>query len=298
MNNNNNIVVGMGEALWDVLPEGKKIGGAPANFAYHVSQFGLNSRVVSAVGEDKLGMEILENFWEKQLNAMIETVPYPTGTVQVELDAEGIPCYDIKEGVAWDNIPYTPALQGLAKQTKAICFGSLGQRSIVSRDTINRFLDDMPDTEDTLKIFDINLRQGFYTKEILCNSFKKCNILKINDEELVTVSRMFGYPGIDLQDKCWILLAKYNLKMLILTCGVNGSYVFTPGNVSFAETPKVTVVDTVGAGDSFTAAFVSSILKGKPVNEAHKLAVEVSAYVCTQNGAMPVLPDYLKEKAK
>lgn len=298
MNNNNNIVVGMGEALWDVLPEGKKIGGAPANFAYHVSQFGLNSRVVSAVGEDKLGMEILENFREKQLNAMIETVPYPTGTVQVELDAEGIPCYDIKEGVAWDNIPYTLALQGLAKQTKAICFGSLGQRSIVSRDTINRFLDDMPDTEDTLKIFDINLRQGFYTKEILCNSFKKCNILKINDEELVTVSRMFGYPGIDLQDKCWILLAKYNLKMLILTCGVNGSYVFTPGNVSFAETPKVTVADTVGAGDSFTAAFVSSILKGKPVNEAHKLAVEVSAYVCTQNGAMPVLPDYLKEKAK
>lgn len=295
---NNNIVVGMGEALWDVLPEGKKIGGAPANFAYHVSQFGLNSRVVSAVGEDKLGMEILENFREKQLNAMIETVPYPTGTVQVELDAEGIPCYDIKEGVAWDNIPYTPALQGLAKQTKAICFGSLGQRSIVSRDTINRFLDDMPDTEDTLKIFDINLRQGFYTKEILCNSFKKCNILKINDEELVTVSRMFGYPGIDLQDKCWILLAKYNLKMLILTCGVNGSYVFTPGNVSFAETPKVTVADTVGAGDSFTATFVSSILKGKPVDEAHRFAVEVSAYVCTQNGAMPVLPDYLKEKAE
>lgn len=295
---NNNIVVGMGEALWDVLPEGKKIGGAPANFAYHVSQFGLNSRVVSAVGEDKLGMEILENFREKQLNAMIETVPYPTGTVQVELDAEGIPCYDIKEGVAWDNIPYTPALQGLAKQTKAICFGSLGQRSIVSRDTINRFLDDMPNTEDTLKIFDINLRQGFYTKEILCNSFKKCNILKINDEELVTVSRMFGYPGIDLQDKCWILLAKYNLKMLILTCGVNGSYVFTPGNVSFAETPKVTVADTVGAGDSFTATFVSSILKGKPVDEAHRFAVEVSAYVCTQNGAMPVLPDYLKEKAE
>ncbi len=295
---NSNIVVGMGEALWDVLPEGKKIGGAPANFAYHASQFGLNSRVVSAVGEDKLGMEILENFREKQLNAMIETVPYPTGTVQVELDAEGIPCYDIKEGVAWDNIPYTPALQGLAKQTKAICFGSLGQRSVVSRNTINRFLDDMPDTEDTLKIFDINLRQGFYTKEILCNSFKKCNILKINDEELVTVSRMFGYPGIDLQDKCWILLAKYNLKMLILTCGVNGSYVFTPGSVSFVETPKVTVADTVGAGDSFTAAFVSSILKGKPVHEAHKLAVEVSAYVCTQNGAMPILPDYLKEKAE
>ena len=291
----NNIVVGMGEALWDVLPEGKKIGGAPANFAYHVSQFGLNSRVVSAVGEDKLGTEILDNFRAKQLNCMIETVPYPTGTVQVELDAEGVPCYDIKEGVAWDNIPFTPALADLARQTRAVCFGSLAQRSVVSRQTINSFLDAMPQDDNVLKIFDVNLRQSFYTKEIFCNSFSKCNILKINDEELVTVSRMFGYPGIDLQDKCWILLAKYNLKMLILTCGVNGSYVFTPGNVSFVETPKVEVADTVGAGDSFTATFVAAILKGLCVQEAHKLAVKVSAYVCTQNGAMPELPESLKE---
>lgn len=293
---NNAIVVGMGEALWDVLPEGKKLGGAPANFAYHVSQFGLNSRVVSAVGNDKLGTEILDSFREKKLNCMIETVPYPTGTVQVELDAEGVPCYDIKEGVAWDNIPFTPALEGLARQTCAVCFGSLAQRSIVSRETIGCFLDVMPEGEGRYKIFDINLRQGFYTKEILCSSMRKCNVLKINDEELVTVSRMFGYPGIDLQDKCWILLAKYNLKMLILTCGVNGSYVFTPGNISFVETPKVEVADTVGAGDSFTASFVAAILNGKPVGEAHKLAAEVSAYVCTQNGAMPVLPDYLKDK--
>ena len=293
---NNTIVVGMGEALWDVLPEGKKIGGAPANFAYHVSQFGLDSRVVSAVGDDKLGMEILDNFREKQLNAMVEIVPYPTGTVQVELDDAGVPCYDIKEGVAWDNIPFTPALEDLAKHTRSVCFGSLAQRSVVSRETINRFLDAMPDGEGQCKIFDINLRQGFYTKEIICESMRKCNILKINDEELVTISRMFGYPGIDLQDKCWILLAKYNLKMLILTCGVNGSYVFTPGEVSFVETPKVEVADTVGAGDSFTAAFVASILKGLPVTEAHKLAVETSAFVCTQNGAMPVLPDRLKEK--
>lgn len=280
----------MGEALWDMLPEGKKIGGAPANFAYHVSQFGLDSRVVSAVGEDELGEEILSNFREKKLNCMIETVPYPTGTVQVELDVNGVPCYDIREGVAWDNIPFTPALEGLARQTRAVCFGSLAQRSVVSRDTIGRFLDAMPDGEGQYKIFDINLRQGFYTKEILCESMRKCNILKINDEELVTVSRMFGYPGIDLQDKCWILLAKYNLKMLILTCGVNGSYVFTPGEISFVETPKVEVADTVGAGDSFTAAFVASILKGLPIPEAHKLAVETSAFVCTQNGAMPVLP--------
>ena len=292
---NNTIVVGMGEALWDMLPEGKKIGGAPANFAYHVSQFGLDSRVVSAVGEDELGVEILKNFHEKKLNCMIETVPYPTGTVQVELDRNGVPCYDIREGVAWDNIPFTPALEGLARQTRAVCFGSLAQRSVVSRETINRFLDVMPDGEGQYKIFDINLRQGFYTKEIICESMRKCNILKINDEELVTISRMFGYPGIDLQDKCWILLAKYNLRMLILTCGVNGSYVFTPGEVSFVETPKVEVADTVGAGDSFTAAFVASILRGLPVNEAHRLAVSTSAFVCTQNGAMPVLPAQLTE---
>lgn len=292
----NTIIVGMGEALWDVLPEGKKLGGAPANFAYHVSQFGLNSRVVSAVGQDKLGTEILDNFRQKQLQGLIETVPYPTGTVQVELDNDGVPCYDIKEGVAWDNIPYTEELDELAHQTRAVCFGSLAQRSIVSRETIARFLDTMPDTPDTLKIFDINLRQSFYTKEILCDSFERCNILKINDEELVTVSRLFGYPGIDLQDKCWILLAKYNLKMLILTCGVNGSYVFTPGHVSFVETPEVQVADTVGAGDSFTAAFTAAIINGRSVREAHQLAVETSAFVCTQQGAMPVLPESLTRR--
>ncbi|WP_455584219.1 carbohydrate kinase family protein [Bacteroides sp.] len=293
MRTKRNYVVGIGEALWDVLPEGKKLGGAPANFAYHVSQFGLQSRVVSAIGEDKLGNEILDNFQGKGLHTLIEKVEYPTGTVQVQLDNEGVPCYDIKENVAWDNIPFTDKLKQLAQKTCAVCYGSLAQRNVVSRETINAFLDAMPEGKGQYKIFDINLRQGFYTKEIICNSMQRCNILKINDEELVTVSRMFGYPGIDLQDKCWILLAKYKLEMLILTCGVNGSYVFTPGSVSFVETPKVEVADTVGAGDSFTAAFVSAILEGKPVNEAHQLAVNVSAYVCTQNGAMPELPENL-----
>ncbi len=291
----NDIIVGMGEALWDVLPEGKKIGGAPANFAYHVSQFGLPSCVVSAIGDDKLGAEIIENFNAKGLQQLIETVPYPTGTVQVEIDQAGIPQYEIKENVAWDNIPYTARLENLAQRTRAVCFGSLAQRSVVSRTTLNRFLDAMPHDNDPLVVFDVNLRQGFYNKDILCNSMKRCNILKINDEELVTVSRMFGYPGIDLQDKCWILLGKYNLKMLILTCGINGSYVFTPGNVSFHPTPLVEVADTVGAGDSFTAAFISSILKGKTVPEAHKRAVETSAFVCTQQGAMPLLPAELTQ---
>ena len=292
----NNIIVGMGEALWDVLPEGKKIGGAPANFAYHVSQFGFDSRVVSAVGNDDLGDEILKVFKEKQLKHQLQTVNYPTGTVQVTLDDNGIPCYDIKEGVAWDNIPFTDDLKRLALSTRAVCFGSLAQRNEVSRTSINRFLDTMPDGEGQLKIFDINLRQGFFTKDIIRDSCQRCNVLKINDEELVAISRLFGYHGIDLQDKCWILLAKYNLKMLILTCGTNGSYVFTPGVVSFQETPKVPVADTVGAGDSFTATFTAALLKGKSVPEAHKLAVEVSAYVCTQSGAMPELPQVLKDK--
>lgn len=284
------LVIGMGEALWDVLPEGKKIGGAPANFAYHVSQFGLPSCVVSAVGDDALGHEIIENFTSKGLTHHIEIVPYPTGTVQVEIDQAGIPQYEIKENVAWDNIPFTPALEELAAKTKAVCFGSLAQRNIVSRTTINRFLDAIPAENNPLIVFDVNLRQGFYNKEILCNSMERCNILKINDEELVTVSRMFGYPGIDLQDKCWILLGKYNLQMLILTCGINGSYVFTPGHVSFQPTPKVEVADTVGAGDSFTGAFIANILKGKSVEEAHSSAVRTSAYVCTKKGAMPILP--------
>lgn len=283
-------VVGMGEALWDLLPEGKKIGGAPANFAYHVSQFGLPSCVVSAVGSDPLGQEIIENFTSKGLNHLIEEVPYPTGTVQVEIDQAGIPQYEIKENVAWDNIPYTARLEALAQRTRAMCFGSLAQRNVVSRQTINRFLDAMNHDDETLVVFDVNLRQGFYNKEILCESMQRCNILKINDEELVTVSRMFGYPGIDLQDKCWILLGKYNLKMLILTCGINGSYVFTPGSVSFLPTPQVEVADTVGAGDSFTAAFISSILRGRSVAEAHAAAVSTSAFVCTRNGAMPLLP--------
>lgn len=288
-------IVGIGELLWDILPDGKKLGGAPGNFAYHASQFGFDSAIVSALGNDKLGDEIMCNLNEKGIGGVIDRVDYPTGVVQVTLDCNGVPIYDIKENVAWDNIPYTSKLEELAQNTMAVAFGSLAQRNIVSRDTINKFLDAMPDEKGRYKIFDINLRQGFYTKETICSSMEKCNILKINDEELVAISRMFGYPGIDLQDKCWILLAKYKLELLILTCGVNGSYVFTPGNVSFVATPKVEVADTVGAGDSFTATFISSLLHGESVKDAHMKAVRVSAYICTQHGAMPEIPESLKK---
>jgi len=290
----NDLIVGIGEALWDVLPEGKTIGGAPANFAYHVSQFGLHSCVVSAIGNDKLGHEIIKNFTSKKLHYQLASVSYDTGTVLVGLDEMGVPCYTIKENVAWDNIPFTPELEELARHTRAVCFGSLAQRSAVSCQTINRFLDTMSGREGQYKIFDINLRQNFYTKDIISNSLHRCNILKINEEEFLIVSRMLGYPDISMEKGCEVILEKYNLEMLILTCGADGSYVFTPDSaVSFIETPEVDVADTVGAGDSFTAAFIASILKGKSVPEAHRIAVNVSAYVCTQNGAMPILPEEL-----
>lgn len=291
-------VVGMGEALWDVLPEGRKLGGAPANFAYHVSQFGLESRIVSAVGPDMLGEELLSDLCDKGLDCMIETVPYPTGIVQVGLDSYGVPCYDIKEGVAWDNIPFTSELESLAMNTKAVCFGSLAQRSPVSRETINRFLDTMPEGEGRFRIFDINLRQDFYSKDIVLNSMQKSNILKINDEELETVSRMFELPDGTQQSRAKALLSMFGFKALILTCGTTGSHVFTADKYSYLETPEVDVVDTVGAGDSFTAAFVSGLLKGLDIRQAHRLAVGTSAFVCTQKGAMPVLPASLTDSVK
>ena len=286
-------IVGLGEALWDVLPEGKKLGGAPANFAYHAGQFGLDTIAISALGEDALAEETIAALKEHNLNYLMPRVPYPTGTVQVTLAEGGIPTYEIKEGVAWDNIPYTDEMAEIARNACAVCFGSLAQRNSVSRENIRKFLADTP--ADCLKICDINLRQQFYSKEILEDSFRLCNILKINDEELVVVNRMFGYDGLDMRETCERIVKDYGLKMLVLTCGTNGSYVFTDdGLTSFQDTPKVEVADTVGAGDSFTGSFCGCILSGKPVQEAHKTAVKVSAFVCTQNGAMPVVPEELK----
>ena len=282
-------IVGLGEALWDCLPEGSKLGGAPANFAYHTHQFGFDAIAISALGNDILGDQTRKELDQAGLNYIMPIVNYPTGTVQVTLDEEGVPTYDIKENVAWDNIPFSDEIEAVAKNARAVCFGSLAQRNSVSRDTIKRFLAATP--KDCLKIFDINLRQNFYTKDTLQESIKSCNILKINDEELVTLGRLFGYPGLDIENKCWLILGKYNLKMLVLTCGVNGSYVFAPATKSFQETPTVEIADTVGAGDSFTATFCAATLAGKSIKEAHKLAVDVSAYVCTQVGAMPVLPE-------
>lgn len=282
------IIAGIGEILWDVFPERKVLGGAPANFAYHISQFGLNGYAVSAVGDDASGKEILAQLKGKKLHCLIETVDYPTGTVQVTLDGEGVPQYEICENVAWDHIPFSAATGELARKSEAVCFGSLAQRNANSRKSILEYLASMP--IDSLKIFDINLRQHYYSESVIHDSLVASNVLKINDEEVVLLSKLYGWDGIDEVSVCKRLMEQYTLKIVILTKGSNGSAIISPEGISFLETPRVVVADTVGAGDSFTAAFVAGWLMLKEIRAAHKLAVEVAAYVCTQHGAMPELP--------
>lgn len=286
------LIVGLGEVLWDMLPEGRKIGGAPVNFAYHAGQFGIDTMAVSAIGNDKLGEDTIAEMNGKHLNHIFPSVPYPTGSVQVSLDEKGVPAYDIKENVAWDNIPFTNEIESVARSCRAVCFGSLAQRNAVSRNTIRKFIESTP--SGCIRIFDINLRQNFYTSNVIRDSLEHCNILKINDEEIMLVSRMFNYDSSNIENVCRTIMEDFSLEMVILTCGTKGSYIFTKGGVSFMPTPKVNVADTVGAGDSFTGSFCAAILRGLPVAEAHKKAVEVSAYVCTQNGAMPEIPESMK----
>ena len=197
--------------------------------------------------------------------------------------------------MAWDNIPFSPELEALARNTIAVCYGTLAQRNSVSRKTIESFIAAMP--ADGIKICDINLRGTFYNKEILESSMRACDILKINDEEIDEVSRLLGAEFPTQRMAALNLMSRYEVDILILTCGTNGSYIYSmDGTESFLPTPKVQVADTVGAGDSFTGAFIAALLCGKDIKKAHALAVEVSAYVCTQNGAMPELPDEIIDK--
>jgi fructokinase len=286
------VVVGIGEALWDMFPDGKAIGGAPANFAFHVSQFGIDSCAVSAIGKDKLGDEIVEIFDDSGLEHILERVDYPTGTVRVDLDAEGIPSYTITEGVAWDNLPFTERIRLLASSCRAVCFGSLAQRSDVTASTVCSFIEAMP--EDSMKVFDINLRQHFYTRGIISRSMKYADVLKVNDEEVMVLGSMLEYGDPDMKSIARRLMEEFGLTIVVLTCGADCSYVFTRSKESYIPTPKVDVVSTVGAGDSFTAAFVAALLRGKDIREAHQLAVSVSAFVCTRKEAMPLLPETMK----
>lgn len=274
----------MGEILWDMLPTGKQLGGAPANFAYHVCRLGGNGWAVSAISDDELGREIKNTLSTKKLNTILEEVNEPTGTVQVTLNAAGVPTYDITEGVAWDHIPFTERIGNLAKETSAVCFGTLAQRSPESRATIHKFIESMP--AGSLKVFDINLRQKYYDEKIISDSLRLADILKINDEELEIVSRMLCLSGTS-EERCRAISREFNLKFVILTMGGDGSKVILEDSVHLSTPGKINIVDTVGAGDSFTAAFMLAYLRGESIEKAHTLATEVSSYVCTKAGAMP-----------
>lgn len=275
------IVIGIGELLWDILPEGRRAGGAPVNFAYHASCLGAEGYAISAVGKDDEGKDIIHELERNNINFCVPEVDYMTGYVPVTLK-DGIPSYIITENVAWDHIPLTEQAAELVKKADAICFGTLAQRSETSRRTINTLIDLAP--TEALRIFDINIRQHYYTKEIIENSLMKASILKTNDDELVILRELAKLPEKE-EAACRTLLERYGLTHVILTAGNNYSSVYSKNQVSTIPTPKVQVIDTVGAGDSFTGAFVFSLLTGKNIREAHEQAVKTAAFVCTQAGA-------------
>lgn len=287
MEKNQPVIVGIGELLWDVLPTGKRAGGAPVNFVYHATQMGAEGYAISAVGNDVSGTEIIQELDKNHIiSSYISTVEHPTGSVMVELK-DGIPAYTIIEGVAWDRIPLTQSSIELMKRADAVCFGTLAQRSSESRETLGTLLSYMD--KKAIRFFDINIRQSYYSKELIESLLEQANVFKINDEELELLRPMFGLEG-TTDEVCHALVREYDLRYLILTAGADFSTIYSPTETSTLPTPKVKVVDTVGAGDSFSGAFVYSVLTGKSLREAHRKAVEVAAFVCTQNGAWPAYP--------
>ena len=281
---NKPIIVGIGELLWDVLPTGKRAGGAPVNFVYHATQMGAEGYAISAVGNDVFGTEIIQELEKNHIvSDYISKVEYPTGSVLVELE-KGVPTYTIIEGVAWDHIPLTQSSIELMKRADAVCFGTLAQRSIESRQTLKSLLSYVPDS--ALCFFDINIRQSFYSKELIEEMLSCANMFKINDEELELLRPVLGLEGTN-DEVCYQLMKRFGLRYLVLTAGAEYSSVYTDTEVSTIQTPTVQVADTVGAGDSFSGAFVCSLLKGYSLREAHQRAVEVAAFVCTKSGAWP-----------
>ena len=263
MENKKPVIVGIGELLWDVLPTGKRAGGAPVNFVYHATQLGAEGYAISAVGNDLAGTEILQELDKNGIGHCIATVDYPTGTVLVELN-NGIPTYNIVEGVAWDHIPLTEEAIHIVKKADAICFGTLAQRSSDSRKTLNTLLSYVP--ESALRFFDINIRQKYYSEELIKELLHQANVFKLNDEELEMFRPMFNLEG-DEDTCCRRIMEEYNLKYLVLTAGSRYSTIYSADEKSTINTPKVEVADTVGAGDSFSGAFVCSILSGKSLKD-------------------------------
>ena len=276
-------VIGVGEFLWDVTPTGKRAGGAPVNFAYHASCDDVEGWAVSAVGKDELGRELLAAARENGIRLLVAEVDWPTGTVDVLLN-DGQPDFHIRENVAWDHIPLTDELKKKASAASAITFGTLAQRCPVSRATTKALLEAAP--ESAWKVYDINLRQKFWSKELIEESLCMANVFKINNDEMSLLKELFGFSGMGEDDIAARFISDYGLRMLVLTAGEHYSSIYTPeGKVSEIPTPKVKVEDAIGAGDSFTGTLISGLLRGQSIRQAHENAVETAAYVCTQSGA-------------
>ena len=237
------VVVGIGELLWDLLPTGKTAGGAPINFVYHASRLGAEGYAISAIGDDDNGRDILSELDKYKIQYLIEKLPYPTGTVHVDIEDDGIPHYTITERVAWDHMSPTSDAVDLAERADAICFGALGQRCQQSRETIQAILSFAPDS--AYRLFDINLRQHYYNKVLIEESLYLANVLKMNDDEMSELKNLFGLKGTEEEVANWFM-ENYNLRMVVLTAGADYSTVYTTDEVSTLATPKVDVVDTVG----------------------------------------------------
>ena len=285
------LVLGIGEVLWDIFPAKNLqiMGGAPANFVFHTAQMGLQSLLISAVGKDNLGLALRKELEQHQIKHHLQTTDYETGSVIVSLDLNGIPSYEIKEPVAWDFIDINENLIAVAKQAAAICFGSLAQRSEQSHKTILKIVNSTP--SNALRILDINLRQHYYTKSIIESSMQACNVLKLNEVEIMQLPIILNWTA-DKESSIITHINHYypNIHTLILTKGAEGSSIYNQEGICLSTlgTPNTTIVDTVGAGDAFTAAFVACILKGHCIAAAHQKAVELAAFVCSQVGAIPL----------
>jgi fructokinase len=291
------LVVGIGEVLWDLLPAGKQLGGAPANFAYHAAALGAAAAVVSRVGNDDLGAAILARLDSLGLDRRHVGVDplHPTSTVDVRLGPGGVPDYVIHDGVAWDFLSLTSDLSELALRADAVCFGTLGQRGPASRRAIGKFLEML--RPQCLRVFDINLRQNFYERALIHDMLMRSDVLKLNDAELPIVTNMFGILG-QGPDAVLNLMSRYPLKLVALTHGPAGSRLQGIGESSshpgFAVEVPATA-DTVGAGDAFTAALVVGLLRGLPLGQINAAANRLAGYVCSQHGATPPIPAEFRE---
>jgi fructokinase len=283
-------IAGLGEALWDAFPEGETFGGAPANFACHCRSLGADAFMVSSLGCDARGQKARAFLNQHGVDTacLVEDPEHETGVVLVTLDADGKPDYEIKQHVAWDHIPWTDAMGQVAAQLNAVCFGSLAQRSDVSRATIARFLAATP--TDCLRVFDVNLRQTYYDDAILQASLTMASALKLSDEELPVVAQLVGADGDDAE-KVDVIMKAFDLRLVVLTLGSEGALMVTPDDSSFATPPAIDVVNTVGAGDALTAAAITGFLRGLPLDVINAKANQLASYVCTQDGAVPSLSD-------